>query len=389
MSDERVKWSYIDENGVTQSNVPVSVQGKEWASGAAADKIHDPNQREESQPRTEGWFNQVPFGDEFNFSFRRLGLMLGEIEGQGMLQWSAATNYNNKAVVWGSDGLVYFNIVQSGPGYGGAKDPVSEPFYWRKFNIFPDNFKAGLIINPDDADPVFSIYFSPGKAKAKGTSFPFSFDLIADNPIIKKINVPFTEGSGNGGLFPGANIAPLSTLHAFTIIRNDGLIDAGFDDDIDAAHLPSNYFAYFRAGSFFLDGSSEINRFNAKEMPGGGVSYMLHTPFPYVFLGTLPVGRQILTIEVPKDIKPVAQISIRMTSIGNINSLFVAPTDQPVRPNANGYVALVSANSLSTTTTFMIDVDESAFISWEIAQNAVVDALTFTTRGWLDKRLDE
>jgi microcystin-dependent protein len=128
MSDERKQWTYTDENGVEKTE-PVSIQGKEFGASAPANRIVDPNGRSGSQPRTNGWYDEVPKGKEFTYSFARLSTMLSEIEAKGIPSWSALTDYPLPAVAWGSNGELYRAILAS--DHTDPKDPISEPLYWQ------------------------------------------------------------------------------------------------------------------------------------------------------------------------------------------------------------------------------------------------------------------
>jgi microcystin-dependent protein len=128
MADFRKEWTYTDENGIERTE-PVSIQGKEFGASAPANRIVDPNGRSGSQPRTNGWYDEVPKGKEFTYSFARLSTMLSEIEAKGIPSWSALTDYPLPAVAWGSNGELYRAILAS--DHTDPKDPISEPLYWQ------------------------------------------------------------------------------------------------------------------------------------------------------------------------------------------------------------------------------------------------------------------
>lgn len=143
MADFRKNWSYTNESGVPVTE-PVSVQNKDWARSAPVERIKDPNARTGGvQPRTNGWLDEIPFGSEHNFSFRRLSLLLSELEGRGVMGWSAITDYIPPALVWGSNGVLYTALLASGPS-STPRDPISEPAYWVPFGVIPS--QAGEIL---------------------------------------------------------------------------------------------------------------------------------------------------------------------------------------------------------------------------------------------------
>lgn len=68
---------------------------------------------------------------EFNQILFQLTTLLGIMDKQGVLGWSSAVDYVVPAFTIGSNGLFYFALLASGPAGSGAKDPISEPTYWR------------------------------------------------------------------------------------------------------------------------------------------------------------------------------------------------------------------------------------------------------------------
>ena len=75
-----------------------------------------------------------PEREYFNFLFRGLYALGKELNNRGVLEWNALCNYTHPAVCMGSDGVLRQSLQNSGPDYGGAKDPVGNPTYWRGLN---------------------------------------------------------------------------------------------------------------------------------------------------------------------------------------------------------------------------------------------------------------
>lgn len=70
---------------------------------------------------------------EFNQIMFQLSSLLSIMDTRGVLGWSSAADYTATSVTWGSDGALYVWLQASGPNNGGAKDPISNPLYWREF----------------------------------------------------------------------------------------------------------------------------------------------------------------------------------------------------------------------------------------------------------------
>lgn len=56
--------------------------------------------------------------------------IISEIDKRGVLGWSDQVLYDEPAITFSSDGTLYLWVQASGPGAGGAKDPISSPTYW-------------------------------------------------------------------------------------------------------------------------------------------------------------------------------------------------------------------------------------------------------------------
>lgn len=83
----------------------------------------------------EGWpYEQKVLSQEWNEILFRLTTLTDVLDKTGVLGWCNAINYDtSKAFVVGSDDRLYESLQSSGPDAGGAKDPVSEPTFWRDY----------------------------------------------------------------------------------------------------------------------------------------------------------------------------------------------------------------------------------------------------------------
>lgn len=267
MSDERIKWEYRDETGAIHVDEPVTIQGRVWAAAASASNVRDPNGRTDSQPRTDGWTSEEPFGDEHNYIWKTTTSLLSDIEPRGVLPWSAITNYTRGGLTFASDNEIYIALQASGPDEGvGVRDPILDTagLYWLSMLYNRENFISGFVVNRiSDSE----LQFLQGSCTAK--NFPRL--LRTRVPINRTINGYF--GDGNGGIFDAVPFSePNYTYHAF-IIRNDstGLCDIGFDNDPNAVHIPAGYTAYRRISSHHTDASGDFFDFVSHEIEGGAL----------------------------------------------------------------------------------------------------------------------
>jgi hypothetical protein len=85
----------------------------------------------------DGWpFFEKVNSAEFNQLLFQYSSLLDIIDLKGLLGWTDLKDYTEDAIVFGSDGVVYKWLQESGPGTSaGVKDPVSEPAYWRSDDL--------------------------------------------------------------------------------------------------------------------------------------------------------------------------------------------------------------------------------------------------------------
>lgn len=69
---------------------------------------------------------------EFNQIMYQSTSLLSILDKKGVLGWANLVDYTEAAITLGSDGTLYEWLQASGPANGGAKDPVSQPTFWRR-----------------------------------------------------------------------------------------------------------------------------------------------------------------------------------------------------------------------------------------------------------------
>lgn len=157
MADNRPTWTYINKNGI-ETIRQVTAQENKWATNApTVDFLKDPELR---GIRKLGYYDEVPDSAEHNWVFALHSRMLASIEGRGILQWCALTDYVPPAIVWGQDGTssLYLAVLSSGPTHGGAVDPATEspPTYWQRVS-FATPIIGQIITVPYDTPPAFTL----------------------------------------------------------------------------------------------------------------------------------------------------------------------------------------------------------------------------------------
>jgi len=109
------------------------------------------------------------------------------------------------------------------------------------------------------ADSDHDIVFSSGKIEDSTGTFP-----IVTRELTKQADAAWVAGTNVGGLFSGS-MTPNTTYHLFFIVRDsDGVVDAGFDTDSEAANIPAGYTTYRRIASLVTDVNANLRKFTQR-----------------------------------------------------------------------------------------------------------------------------
>lgn len=393
MSDFRTKWQYINKDGDESGIVPVHIQDLVWAAGAGPLATRDPDGRTDSQPRSNGWDGETPFGDEHNFIYKLNQLFLAELESRGFLYWSATTDYTVPAVVWGSNQVAYKALLDSGPGYGGAKDPAvsGNETYWEP--VFAEaraKITEGVVLSNESGDEDYGVVFGIGKMTATNGAF-----LNHSTPIIKKFNLAWAAGSGNGGNFNGSTFYPDYTIHCF-LIQNDTTkeIDAGFDDNVTAPNIPVGYTAYRRVGSLITQKTSvTVEHFSSHEFSGGAVKFNLHTPINAIDASVPASTRVPLALQVPHDIYPDACFYAQLYEDDSSTpeaAIFTSQFQPDLVPDIyTNFSLAVGTPPVINAAPFNLIANDFGEIYYRVtATGTTAVGLSINTWGWTDRRID-
>ena len=77
-------------------------------------------------------FDTKPDSADFNQKMFIITSFIDEMDKHGIVGWSDQVNYVVPVITWGSDGIFYTALQDSGPAGVGFKDPISEPTYWEQ-----------------------------------------------------------------------------------------------------------------------------------------------------------------------------------------------------------------------------------------------------------------
>lgn len=228
----RKKWSYQDVNSQVVATEDASIEKtKAWAEPAPATSKVDPDGTRTGGvvPKTNGWYDEIPLGSEFNFTFSRADACLHELERKGIMEWSALTNYQQfagdvsplKAIVWGSDGKLYTAKQESGPDTVAlAQDPTLDTTrtYWAIFTtgqssaFYDSDYSSGTYtILPMDPDVDIPSYV---------------------NGLIIKLHIKSNYYRHNATLS-----VKIGALTAKKVYETDGVIQVDDGDDLNFQRL--------------------------------------------------------------------------------------------------------------------------------------------------------
>lgn len=109
----------------------------------------------------DGWpFAERVNSAEFNQIMYQLSTLASIQDKKGVLGWSNLVDYSEASVQFGSDGVLYSWLQASGPTLGGAKDPISNPAFWRPL-------QSGQLANTQRLTATGTVTKTPGVRRWK------------------------------------------------------------------------------------------------------------------------------------------------------------------------------------------------------------------------------
>lgn len=242
----------------------------------------------------------------------------------------------------------------------------------------PMAYLAGLEVSNNSSDTNNDIDFGVGECRDTGDSA----DLRLTSILTKQIDAAWAAGTNQGGLFSGS-VASDTTYHLF-IIKNPttGVVDAGFDTDVDASNRPAAYTAYRRVASLYTDGSGNLVQFSQK-----GNEFLLNSlsrqtnqnPGTSAVLQTQPV---------PLGLKVLAKVVVFFVDLSPSSAVYIivtSPDQNDIDPSSTSDFSVFTSSERGQIID-NIRTNISGQIRFRVSASNT-DVYVFTTcHGWIDDR---
>jgi hypothetical protein len=325
-------------------------------------------------------------------------------------EW-ASQPYTDPVV--GGDNIVDPPALQKQTGWLRKQLPPANYMNWLQnlhykwsdyLNTISNNIRQlwGCLPQINATTPATHIDFTSGYIIAEGTRNAYN----QPTTITKDITVDWEEEDGLPGVrggFPSTLTLGPGWYHTFDIMKLDGTVDCGFDNDINAVNLlidaaPSGYVDFKRTGSEYYDGSAFWHIAAREEKSSGRRTFLLSEKGGTDFTATgSTAGTPVLTtvvsppgLEVTAHIHGYAQIPTGAST--GLARIFIYPTliNDPagtpvVDATRNTLESSVRVNNpeIATSNDFDLIVNTLQQIKY-YAQLTTVTSVVFTlaTRGW-------
>lgn len=224
-----------------------------------------------------------------------------------------------------SDGAAYFSISEfaSVTAAGGL----------------PLGYIYGFPIEVDAGDIQHDIKIGEGIGRGTNNLTNMSIGAVG---LIKKIDASWAAGNNAGGFPTGISLSSNVIYHCFVIATAAGETDGGFDTSISASNLladATGYVDYLRIGSFYTNGSSNIEAFQTLYSLGKSRYFQYKSPL-LIFTGQPPTTPTLITAPVPTGIitKAVGMIIIESAPYIPANATYnIYSTFENARPGFQIY----------------------------------------------------
>jgi hypothetical protein len=247
---------------------------------------------------------------------------------------------------------------------------------------------SGLVPRNSGADVDHDMVFGTGAARAANASI----DIALTGELIKQLDAPWAVGNDAGGRFSGT-LDIDQTNHLYLISKSStGEVDCGCSTLIDPTpELPSGYDVYKRVFSIKTDGSGNIRPFRAYEIAGGALDVDYLPRFvAESFTGSVPVGRQTFTLDVPAGISPLVKMSASLEhDTTTTKYILVMSTDEILTPDNQAYTVEINSGNTGDTTQFECFADTNGQVAWHAKPDGFAVAETnIILKGYLDRRVN-
>jgi hypothetical protein len=249
-------------------------------------------------------------------------------------------------------------------------------------SVLPRSFLAGLGISNNAVDADHDIDIAAGECRDSGNDA----NIILASAITKRIDATWAVGTNNGGLFDGT-VANATWYHIFVIKKDsDGTIDAGFDTDVAAAHIPTGYSDYRRIGAVLTNGSANIIGFHQYKN-----EILWDNPTLDVDESNFGATEQTGTLSVPNDIAIDAIINVH--GYGNTTGYVTAYIRNPSVDNETpsivaGPLALYGNDDSNSASAigFHVRTNTSSQVKYRMVACGASDGFRIATIGYIDER---
>lgn len=198
---------------------------------------------------------------------------------------------------------------------------------------------VGMELSPNTTNPLTDIDFQPGTFKNTTSSDAFTSTSV----LVKQLDNTWAAGTNMGGRASAATYVLNKWYHSFAIAKPDGIVDFGFDDDINAANLlvdATDYTFFRRIGSIKTELASTdiIPFFNKVSIYSGKREfYWIGTPADSIFSVTDPANLTPFNFVAltPLGLEVRAQMTVWNSTLapvggGDINTSFISPSQGTV-----------------------------------------------------------
>lgn len=242
---------------------------------------------------------------------------------------------------------------------------------------------SGLTLSVNALDSLHDVDFAPGLCLSSSRTAMMQLT----GTLTKQLDAPWSAGHNVGGRF-SASLGASTSYHAFIIRKDaDGSLDAGFDDNITAANIPTGYSAYRRIGSFYTDGSGNIVTFFQN-----GNRFILDVAVRDISASNPGTAAVTRTLSVPAGIEvdAILTLGISLGTSNNVNILATALKQTDTAPSGLIFsyrFFRVGADNIAIYSSHH-EVETNSYGQIRTRQDAsgVSDSFLAMTHGWVDRR---
>jgi len=217
------------------------------------------------------------------------------------------------------------------------------------------------------------IDFSAGNAPLDDDSG----QVLLSSTLVKRLDAPWSPGTGNGGLFNGTAVPKaINTRYYEFAITNGTINDAGMDISLTGANIPAGYKGSYR-GMVLTDGSGNIRAFDQlKDNYFEFVTPILESS------GTTPTTRTPVSVSAPKNV--IVKINATLTSVataGTANHLYLTDLNK----TDTSLIKLFANINFSNAGEFTVKTNSNSQIG--IKGNSLSGTCEIYTLGFFDTKI--